>query len=106
MITEKDIIVGAEFKNIKNNIIRIHTISGNRVELFWGEINNNIIRSLPTVISHLNHHEYKVSNKEKPLDKAFKELDKIYCSHKNTRRDMFFSSRVYLTCNDCGKALD
>lgn len=27
------------------------------------------------------------------------------CQHTNTRKDSFFSARVYLTCIDCGKSL-
>lgn len=44
--------------------------------------------------------------KIKPLDKAFKELDKKICSHRNIREDRFFSAMVYKTCKDCGQALN
>jgi len=44
--------------------------------------------------------------KLKPLDKAMKELDKQFCTHKNIRRDMYFSAAVYLTCKDCGKPMN
>lgn len=43
---------------------------------------------------------------DKPLDKAFKELDKKLCSHRNIREDRYFSAMVYKTCKDCGKALN
>ncbi len=49
---------------------------------------------------------YKFVGSTKPLDKAFKELDKQFCIHKNVRRDIFFTSKVFLTCSDCGKALN
>lgn len=45
-------------------------------------------------------------SKHKPLDQAFKELDKKLCSHRNVREDRFFSAMVYRTCKDCGKALN
>lgn len=46
------------------------------------------------------------ANNFKPLDQAFKELDKKICSHHNVREDRFFSIQVYRTCKDCGKALN
>lgn len=42
----------------------------------------------------------------KPLDQAFTKLDLTMCIHKNIRKDIFFTSKVFLTCNDCGKALN
>jgi hypothetical protein len=43
---------------------------------------------------------------EKPLDQAFKTLDKQLCTHKNIRTDQFFTAMVYKTCKDCGKPLN
>lgn len=42
----------------------------------------------------------------KPIDQAFKELDKKICSHHNIREDRYFSAMVYKTCKDCGKPLN
>ena len=42
----------------------------------------------------------------KPLDRAFKELDKKLCSHQNIREDRYFSAMVYKTCKDCGEPLN
>ena len=43
---------------------------------------------------------------DKPLDHAFKILDKQLCNHKNTKREHFFSAKVYITCVDCGQPLN
>ena len=47
-----------------------------------------------------------MGNTNKPLDEAFKQLDKQLCSHRNIREDRFFSAMVYRTCKDCGKPLN
>lgn len=110
MITEKDIVVGAKFitehKFCKDVVIKILDITnqGREVKLDWN--GTKLIRQTSTVLHHLSYYEYELDSTEKPLDKAFKELDKIYCSHKNVRKDSFFSARIYLTCRDCGKSLD
>ena len=44
--------------------------------------------------------------KEKPLDKAMKQLDKQFCLHKNVKRDTWFTARIFEHCADCGKALN
>lgn len=46
------------------------------------------------------------NHESKPLDQAFKQLDKQLCRHHNVRKDHFFSAMVYLTCKDCGKPLN
>lgn len=56
--------------------------------------------------SFLDHFEYKGSKIEKPLDKVMKQLDKQFCLHKNVKRDIYFTAKVFLTCKDCGKALN
>lgn len=81
-------------KGIKRTITRI---VNNRV--YYIKDNNEYDTAI-----HIFEHNYL--NKNKPLDKAFKELDKQICTHRNIREDRFFSMMVYKTCKDCGTNLN
>lgn len=51
---------------------------------------------------------------EKPLDRAFRELDlslggakqRPLCSHKNILYDKWFTNKVFASCKDCGAAIN
>lgn len=107
MITEKDIKVGAVFVSshptYKDKEIRILSYFDGDCTLTLGD-GTPMFRSAENVARSLNALGYKI--KEKPLDQAFKTLDKIYCQHKNIVKDTWFNSRVYKHCKDCGAAID
>lgn len=73
--------------------------------VFYTKDKSSLVRKCP-----LEHFQVYYMSKEKPLDKAFKEMDKeIFiktCQHTNIRKDYFFSGMMYLTCKDCGKPLN
>lgn len=106
MIPDK-LIAGTQFYDpikSKTPIITIHQVQDD--DVYWTQGGKTIhqwkMTELVNAMRDCGYLEYK----EKPLDKAMKQLDKEYCTHKNVRRDHYFSAMVYLTCKDCGKALN
>ena len=78
----------------------------NRQVVFYTKNMSSLVRKIP-----MDYFIQHYMPEEKPLDKAFKQLDQIFikdtsCKHTNIRKDHFFSAMVYLTCKDCGKPLN
>ena len=105
MITEKDIVVGAKFTSnkpfFKDKPIVIVDVRENITAFKYGDL--ELVRPIRNLIGHLR---VNYNTEPKPLDKALKTLDKIYCQHKNIVKDTWFNSRVYKHCKDCGAAID
>ena len=105
MITEKDIQPGAKFISnrpfFEDKPIVILEVRDHIVSFKYGEL--ELVRPVRYLVGHLRTN---YNSEPKPLDKAFKTLDKIYCQHKNIVKDTWFNSRVYKHCKDCGAAIE
>lgn len=86
-----------------NAKIFIHDVKECTIHYSMGSISHPRVY-MPTDIFCLSIKHWTLETK--PLDKAFKTLDKTYCKHTNIREDRFFSAMVYKTCKDCGKSLN
>lgn len=62
-------------------------------------------KDISATIQVLNYNGYELQLTE-PLDQAIQKIDKEYCSHKNQSKDQYFTAMVFITCKDCGKALN
>lgn len=101
----QELKVGMEFESSEHNFV-LNIIEVTNSSVTYGIIGSAYTSTLPHshFIEGLKDNNWHI--KSKPLDKAFKELDKQLCSHKNIREDRFFSAMVYKTCKDCGKPLN
>lgn len=96
----------------ERRVVEIKKDHFNREMVFYTKNGQSIVRKtrLEDFIKHYmpedNRYKVEYHAQCKPLDQAFKQLDKQYCRHTNVREDRFFSAMVYRTCKDCGKALN
>jgi hypothetical protein len=95
-----DLEIGKTYTDSKKNTRKITDISKDGRVVYYVKNNRPIVQSASVASFRL------YAEMGKPLDQAFKELDKKLCSHRNIREDRFFSAMVYKTCKDCGQALN
>jgi hypothetical protein len=96
--------VGKVYKSLgsERRVVEITKNSWGREVVHYTKNGSAMVRRVPL---EAFMREY-MGNNIKPLDQAFKELDKQLCSHRNIIHDKWFTSKVFKHCKDCGKAIE
>ncbi len=103
MYTLKDLKPGVALTHGDNTSV-ITRITEDFVYYDFNHYTKEMCLPLNQFLGIINHDGWTIISK--PLDQAFKELDKQLCRHKNTRKDIFFTAKVFITCVDCGQPLN